>query len=81
MAVENKNVCVVYKILRGFAPHDMSAFINLTTAKLLEVQSGGDCTIPPHTKSAFSQAVFSVRASRQCNWAPQSVRVPIISFI
>ena len=73
--IKYKNLCLVFKMIHGLAPPPLSGFIELKSAssRVTRGAARGDCTVPFRV-SAFSQAVFSFKASHQWNSVPQSIR-------
>lgn len=69
------NITLTYKILHGMAPPPLSDLIRVrpNTNRVTRGASRGDCIIP-QKKTAFSQSAFSVRASKEWNSIPTTIR-------
>ena len=69
------DVCLIFKILNGFAPPPLNRFVkrNDSGDRTTRATTRGDCEVPFRT-SAFGKTVFSVRASHNWNSLPNEVR-------
>lgn len=79
--IKFKNICLIYKIRYGLAPPPLCDFIHFRSSEV-RVTRGAvreDCIIP-RRKTAFGQAVFSVRAVQQWNTVPATIRESLSFF-
>ncbi len=71
--VKYNDSVLIFKIFHGLAPPPLQTFITKSTNRATRASSRGDCSVP-FRKSAFSQAVFSYRASHTWNAIPNKIR-------
>ena len=73
--IKYRNICLVFKILRGLAPPPLNTFITQrnNTGQITRSATRGDLTVP-FRKSTFGQLSFSVKALQNWNSLPTHIK-------
>ncbi len=80
--IKYANVCLMYKIIYGLSSPPLGQLVRIRTTdyRLTRGALRGDCIIPLR-RSKFSQSAFSVKAAREWNTIPTTMRSRHICFI